>query len=162
MRLRGGLVVVALALACGPKGGADSVEIEPGWECNNRRMAYELTGGFGAHITGVAATCDEAGPRVSLIRQETADSERVVKHQSVGSRTYDELWEAIDSTGWRQLTDCDYLGLDSDPRYVIIIGDHASSTQVKCAAEGSATNKKLPFPYDNIVNELDLAAGGLR
>ena len=155
-------LVVGVTLACGPKAGSQAVVVDEGFECNDRRIAYELVGGFGAHKTGVAATCSAGGPRVTLFRQESPDAERTVKHKSIGSSDFDKLWEAIDSTGWRQLTDCDYIGLDDDPRYTIMIGDHAAASKVGCSPEGSSANKKLQFPHSSIVNELDRAAGGLR
>ncbi|MCP4447052.1 MAG: hypothetical protein GY811_17145 [Myxococcales bacterium] len=51
--------------------------------------------------------------------------------------------------------DCNNTAADSDePVYVIDVADHSLSNSVNCQG------KTLPFPYDRIVNELNLRAAG--
>ena len=141
-------------VACGAKQQGTGAEVADDFDCKNRRAAYELTGGFGAHKIGVAIRCDES-PKIIKFRQESPESDRKVETHAIGSAAFDKLWEKLDSTGWRHMSDCDYVGDDSDPQYVITIGDHAAEVKVGC------TGKKLQFPHDQLVNELDLKAAGL-
>jgi len=154
-------LVVSAVAGCGASRSKSGPEVEEGFDCRSRRMAYEVTGSFGAYKSGVAALCEGNTPELVTFRQETAEDERKVEHHAMGSREFEALWEKIDSTGWRHLEDCDYIGLENDPQYVIMIGDHAADVKVSCSAQASNTGKKLQFPHEQIVNELDLKAGGL-
>jgi hypothetical protein len=83
---------------------------------------------------------------------ETRGGERREQTVSIGTDEFDAVWKKIDSTGWRNLGDCDSEGGDTDPVYVFGIADNWSTKEISCTAQ------QLPFPYDAIVNELDQKA----
>ena len=155
------IVTASLLLGCSSAQRGSEPVVDQNFDCRNRRIAYEVTGGFGAYKSGVAVRCEGGAPQLVTFRQESKDEERKVKTHAMSSREFDVLWEKIDSTGWRHLEDCDYIGLENDPQYIIMLGDHAAEAKVSCAAQSSNTGKKLQFPHEQIVNELDLKAGGL-
>lgn len=160
--LRAGLLAtIAAALGCGGASSGGGPAVYADFDCADRRMGYELTGGFGAHKTGVAATCDQS-PQIVTFRQETPETERVLQTRKISSTEFDELWEKIDSTGWRHLEDCDYLSMGSDPEFVIVIGDHSAKSSIRCSPTGSGESKSLQFPHESIINELDRAARGFQ
>ena len=70
---------------------------------------------------------------------------------------FDTLWDQIDSSGWRHVAEnCNNPNAkDGDPAYIIEVGDHALTVTLSC------DGMTLPFPYDSIVNELDLKAAGI-
>lgn len=146
--------VSGLLLACGPKGGSSMERDLSQFECNDRRVAYMVAGGFAADEAGVTVECEGENPRLTNWRMD--DGERSEKTSKLSGEQFDTLWKNIDSTGWRHVDqDCKNAGAkDGDPAYVIEVGDHAMNVTLNC--DGTT----LPFPYDRIVNELDLRAAG--
>jgi hypothetical protein len=153
--------VVALAFvaatACG--GGSQtgrSMERVTDFECRERRVEYLLAGGFVALEAGVSVTCK--GDTVSLKTWRVTDKAGTThrKSHALSQVEFDELWAKIESTGWRNLGDCDNPEAgDGDPLYVIDIGDIDYNVSLNCQGKG-----ELPFPYNRLVNELDLKAAG--
>ncbi len=147
--------VVASCFACSKQGGntANSRDLSQ-FECNDRRAEYMVAGGFGAEEAGISMVCDGENPRIQKWRVE--EGERSESTNELTAEQFDDVWKKIDSTGWRHLgEDCNNAQAESDdPAYVIDVGDHAKNNSFSC--EG----KTLPFPYDRIVNELDLRAAG--
>ena len=144
-----------LLCACGPKSGdkAASRDLSQ-FECNDRMISYMVAGGFGAEEAGVTVECDNANPRLTKWRSEEGERSESVHYLTADQ--FDTLWKNIDASGWRHVDeDCKNPDAeDGDPAYLIEVGDHASSVTLSC--EG----KTLPFPYDRLVNELDLRAAG--
>lgn len=149
------LVLVFLGAACGPSqpdaaGPSDLAD----FECNDRRAEYMVVGGFVAPEAGVIVRCDGNNPRLTKWRLDGDD--RIESTHRLSGAQFDTLWKKIDSTGWRHLEDeCNNpAAVDGDPVYTIDIGDHAVDKALLCPG------KELPFPYDRLVNELDLRAAG--
>jgi hypothetical protein len=153
----GVLAVVAMTAACG--GGARSgatLERVPDFECRERRMEYLLAGGFVALEAGVSVTCN--GDKVTLKTWRVTDKAGTThtKTHAMSQVEFNELWSKIESAGWRNLGDCDNPdAAEGDPLYVIDIGDIDHNVSLNCHGKGV-----LPFPYDRLVNELDLKAAG--
>lgn len=144
-----------LLLACGPKAGGSSTQRDLSqFECNDRMIAYMVAGGFAADEAGVTIECDNENPRLTTWRMD--DGNRSEKSNPLSGEQFDTLWKNVDSTGWRHVDqDCKNPDAkDGDPAYIIEVADHALNVTLNC--EGTS----LPFPYDRIVNELDLRAAG--
>jgi len=145
------------ALACGPAQKTDTTQRDLSqFQCNERFVEYLVVGGFVADEAGVIVQCSDENPR--LTKWYTgADNNRVESNHQLSGEQFDSLWGKIDSTGWRFLEDeCENPGsVDGDPVYQVGIADHATQRDLTC------TGKELPFPYDRLINELDLRAAGL-
>lgn len=144
-----------LALACGPKTDSAATKRDLSqFECNERMISYMVAGGFAAEEAGVTVQCDGENPR--LITWRVDDGQRSEKSNPLSGDQFDTLWKNIDSTGWRHVEqDCkNPSAKDGDPAYIIEVGDYALTATLNC--DGTS----LPFPYDRIVNELDLRAAG--
>jgi hypothetical protein len=153
--MRGALAAACCLVACSAQQKRRS---SPGsselFECNSRRAEYLVVGGFVAPEAGISMVCDGSGPRIITWRVETGDN-RVESTFTLSGEQFESTWEQIDSTGWRFLEkDCGNRKRKGEPIYTIDIGDHATQVSLVCVG------KELPFPYDRLVNELDLRAAG--
>jgi hypothetical protein len=125
------------------------------FECNDRRAEYMVVGGFVADEAGVLMKCSDNGPELEKWRLGE-NGDRIASTHLLTAEQFEATWEKIDSSGWRFLDeDCDNpeAAVD-DPAYTLDIGDSQLGVSLTCSG------KKLPFPYDRIVNELDLRAAG--
>ena len=144
-----------LFVACGPKAGGTAGKRDLSqFECNDRSISYMVAGGFAAEEAGVTVECSGENPRLTTWRLD--DGQRSEKSNPLGGEQFDTLWKNIDSTGWRHVDpECKNPNAkDGDPAYIIEVADHAMTVTLNC--DGTS----LPFPYDRIVNELDLRAAG--
>ena len=151
----GAVLVSSMLIACGPKSGETMVKRDLSqFECNARVVAYRVTGGFAAEEAGVRVECDGKNPRLTQWRLD--EGERSEGVHPLSGEQFDTLWGNVDSTGWRQVDqDCENPNAsDGDPVYHIEVADQALKVTLECAG------KTLPFPYDRMVNELDLRAAG--
>ncbi len=128
-----------------------------GFVCNDRRVEYAVVGGFVAAEAGITVDCINDNPKLSRWRVDGDSGERTDITHRLGGGQFEDLWTKIDSSGWRFLEqDCDNPeAADDDPVYSIEIGDHATSVTLTCSG------KELIFPYNRIINELDLLSAGL-
>lgn len=157
------IVIVLVAAACGsstPRRRAPGENVE--FECRSRRAEYMVVGGFVAPEAGVSMVCDNDRPMLTVWRVDQGES-RSEKDHAISPGQFEDTWEKIDSTGWRYLEkECPgstaqkkpKKGRVADPLYTIDVGDHALTVNFTCGA------KELPFPYNQLVNELDLLAAG--
>ncbi|HLU67041.1 MAG TPA: hypothetical protein VKZ63_12235 [Kofleriaceae bacterium] len=151
------MLVATAALACGGQqrarggGGASGT-----FECFSRRAEYMVVGAFVAPEAGVSMLCDGDRPRLVVWRVD-ASGQRSEESHELTEQQFESTWEQIDSTGWRYLDrTCDNpQALKGDPIYTIDLADDRTTASLTC------TGKELPFPYDRLVNELDLRAAGL-
>lgn len=149
------VLVCALALAilagCHGKKGAAPVMDDPNFNCADRRIAYIATGGFAGPEVAVVADCAESGPRIKKwIVMDDAGTRKDGAHSLTGGE-FDDLWEKIESTGWRNLGDCDQTeAREGEPLYRFSVANNQVNKDLLCAG------KVLPFPFDRIANELDL------
>jgi hypothetical protein len=161
------------ALSCG--GGRSSGGRGPstaGFECLSRRAEYMVVGGLAAPEAGVSLECDRGRPRITRWTSDGGSREVVRSTHPLSPEQFERAWERIDSTGWRFLArTCPGAapprrrarGASNGPRqgarwgtpvYTIDVADSGSSVSLTCAAADP------PFPYDRLVNELDLRAAG--
>ena len=157
------LVTAALAAACGsstPRRRAPGENSE--FECLGRRAEYMVVGGFVAPEAGISMICDNDRPMLTVWRVDAGGSRSEHDH-ALSSGQFDDTWEKIDSTGWRYLDkECPgstaqkvvKKGRARDPLYTIDVSASKVSSSFVCGA------KELPFPYNQLVNELDLLAAG--
>jgi len=127
------------------------------FDCSSRRAEYMVVGGFAAHEAGISLNCEGNRPLVTSWKQNPGQPRSETEHP-LSPGEFESTWEQVDSTGWRYL-EATCPGSDpspGEPVYVIDVGDHAVSVNLTCAG------KELPFPYDRLVNELDLRAAGFQ
>jgi hypothetical protein len=146
-------IALLLLAGCGatPPSGPGTGRVE--LACNERRAEYVVAGGFAALEVGVVIECTDAGATLARWRRTEPEGEpgRTTKRLAAGE--FEELWSKVESTGWRNLEDCDNpAAAPGDPLYTFYISDHISRVSFTCVG------KSLPFPYDRIVTEFDLAA----
>lgn len=125
------------------------------WDCAKRSAEYSLVGGFAAAESGIAISCEGERAFLEDWRVTRAGKRASEKHE-LSQVEFQELWKKLDSAGWRNLSDCDNPdSVDGDPVYTIVIRDHAVDVSLMCAGKG-----ELPFPYNRLINELDLKSAG--
>lgn len=153
-----GPLVAALALAAGCGGGAkntqtdDDDEIEQ-FKCNGRRGEYLVVGGFVAAELGIRIECEGDHPILTKWTVDD-DGERDESEHVIGRANFNEIWRAFEDAGWRNLADCmNTAAKDDDQVYTFEVRN--DDAQVTFVCQG----KQLPFPFDRLVNALDVAAG---
>jgi hypothetical protein len=137
----------------GSQKGAAASSDDQEFQCKNRRIAYIVTGSFAGPEVGVVVDCAERGPRIMKWVVLSEQGDRQTMEHSLTSAEFDDLWKRIESTGWRNLGDCDNPdAVEGDPEYKIGVQDDVMNKSMAC------TGKELPFPFNRMVNELDLKA----
>lgn len=162
-------IAAAAAAACGGSGSvARAAPVRAAdIECNSRRAEYMVVGGMVAPESGVSLVCERSRPRITSWRTEAGRAEQIRSSRALTAEQFEAAWEKIDATGWRFLSrTCPARKrarsgkrrraprAPREPIYTIDVGDSASSVSLTC------TGAELPFPYDRLVNELDLRAAG--
>ena len=156
---RGALLALGVVATLGACGGRQHTHAAAGgdsnFECLQRSSEYMVVGGFAAAEAGVSMLCDEGRPRIVKWTADESGHRTKVTHALTGAE-FDEVWGKIDATGWRFLgKKCPNPGAGKkDPIYTIDVGDAKTRVDLTCVG------KELPFPYDRLVNELDLRAAG--
>lgn len=125
------------------------------FECHDRAAMYTLVGSLAGPEVGVQLDCAVAGPRI-VRWTVSAEGVKDERQASLGVHEFDRIWERIDGSGWRNLHDCTGSGGDTDPAYAIEVKDWNRDSAFNCVNAGP-----LPFPYNTIVDELDLRAGAI-
>jgi hypothetical protein len=126
-----------------------------GFECDERRAAYQVTGSFKGPAYGVRLFCDGNVPMVEEIRTGD-DGVEQKRGAAIDVDAWEKAWAAVEDTGWRMLEDCRSLDMDPKaPFWVFEIGDAEKSVSVTCKST------ELPFPYDTLQHTLDDARGEL-
>jgi len=155
------MALISVLAAAGCLGGGakqtravddDTVE---NFKCNGRRAEYVLVGGFVAPEMGIKVQCSD--DQATLIKW-TADDNGQRDEQSfdITRGDFQEVWRAFEDAGWRNLSDClNSAAGDTDQVYTFEIADEDSRVSLTCQG------KEQPFPYDRLVNALDIAAGAV-
>ncbi|MBP6630226.1 MAG: hypothetical protein KA297_12400 [Kofleriaceae bacterium] len=144
------LGAASAAAGCGGDRGRAAREAQP-FECNDRVAGYIAKNTLGAQEVGVVADCGEVGPRLRRWTVRT-DGVRAEHNRGLTPGEFDALWTKVDGSGWRYLEDCASGAADNEPTYTFTFRDWNGDNAFDC--RGVA----LPFPYDSIRSELDLAA----
>ena len=122
------------------------------FECKERRAAYIASGGFAGAEVGVVMDCAPAGPRIHTWRLVGEDQKNTSEH-SLTPDEFEEVWEKVEATGWRNLGDCDRtVPEEGEPTYKMGVKDEILAKSMTCVG------KTLPFPYNRLVDTLDLVA----
>jgi hypothetical protein len=138
-----------------PKRGRSGGGAGEAFECNERRAAYQVSGGMMGAEYGVRMTCDGNVPRVEEARTNSKGEEKK-RSGRISVDAWEKTWGDIEQTGWRNVGDCDNPDKkDKDPFYVFEIGDSDKSISVTCKA------KQVPFPHDTWKNAIDEALAEL-
>jgi hypothetical protein len=168
------LALVVAATSCGGTqrgaraSGGDEGAAEPSFSCHGRRAEYMVVGGFAAAESGVSVVCDNDRPHVIKWQSESVGGQRQESNLKLSGEQFEGFWEKIDATGWRNVPEqCSASGprkakgkkksapsTPAEPIYTIDVSEGKMSKSFTCAG------KELPFPYDRLVNELDLRANG--
>jgi hypothetical protein len=152
------MLVVALAGCGGAQDGGGGKGLVQDFKCRGRRIEYTVTGGLAGVESGVTIICREPTPTLKKWRaaEGGGDKGESATH-GMTQMAFDGLWKKIESTGWRYLDNCDNpAAADDDPVYTVDVADDKSSVSLSCAGQA----RSLPFPFDRLVNELDLEAAG--
>ncbi len=146
--------LAAVAAGCGNP-NARMLRDNAEFRCRERSAAYTVIGSLAGTEVGVQMDCGVAGPRIV---RWTVDREGVrdERQASLGVHEFDRIWERIDGSGWRNLKDCTGSGGADDPAYDIAVRDWNHQGSFACVQAGP-----LPFPYNTIVDELDLRAASI-
>lgn len=145
-------VVVALASACG---GGQRAQIERDaqrFDCRGRRASYRVAHHLAADELGVQIDCADAGPRIRRWKVDKL-GHRIDDARGLTPGEFDKVWREIDGTGWPYLRDCgNGTGGAHDPVYTFDIRDDQNKARFQCQSQA------MPYPYNDIVDPLDLAA----
>lgn len=149
------LAVIVAAPACGggQHASAGSGEVA-GFDCRGRKIEYMVSGGLAGVEAGVSVVCHQSTPTLRKWRGAGEGNQAESKTFELSQADFELLWKKIESTGWRYLDNCDSQGAPEDPVYTVDVGDSKSSVSLSCQGQ------ELPFPFNRLVNELDLQAAG--
>lgn len=146
----GGVVGIVLA-GCGARQRQADEEMVH-FECRDRLVSYVATRHLGGDEVGVQMDCAEAGPRIKRWRMDKSGA-RVEDARSMTPVEFDNVWRQIDGTGWQYLKNCDNgTNEDNDPIYVFDVKDDQGKGTFQCQSQA------MPYPYNGIVDPLDVAA----
>jgi hypothetical protein len=148
-----------LGLWAGACGGAPHEQVTreaPTFACRGRIASYAVAHHMAGDQIGVQVDCAEAGPRIKRWRTDVAGNRQEDAH-SLTPGEFDNIWKEIDGTGWPNLRDCtNGTGGKQDPIYKFDIKDDQNQASFQCQSQS------MPYPYNDIVDPLDLAAQGGR
>ena len=147
-----GLACLAGSLAaCG--GSRDQIAREAqSVDCRGRRASYVAARHMAGDEIGVQIDCAEAGPRIKRWRVDKAGT-RQDDARGMTPGEFDKVWKEIDGTGWPYLHDCSNgTGGKLDPVYMFDIKDDQNKAAFQCQSQS------MPYPYNDIVDPLDLAS----
>jgi len=101
---------------------------------------------------GVQIDCAQAGPRIQRWRTDKQGTRQDDAH-SLTPGQFDEIWKEIDGTGWPNMHDCtNGTAGKNDPIYLFDVKDDQNRASFQCQSQ------TMPYPYNDIVDPLDLAA----
>jgi hypothetical protein len=145
-------VAAAVLWGCGGGQREQSARDAQRFDCRGRRASYIATHHLAGDEIGVQIDCADAGPRIKRWRSERSGT-RQEDARSLTPGEFDKVWREIDGTGWPNLHDCgNGTGGKRDPIYVFDIKDDQNQASFQCQSQS------VPYPYNGIVDPLDLAA----
>lgn len=148
--MRSALWVVILA-GCGGA-AAEARRNAQDFECKDRLVSYIVSHHMAGDELGVQMDCAEAGPRIKRWRTAKTGQRQEDTHGMTPGE-FDKVWREVDGTGWRYLKDCANGTLGKqDPVYVFDIHDDVDKATFQCQSQS------MPYPYNDIVDPLDVAA----
>jgi hypothetical protein len=146
------LAALAALAACGGGQRAQSERDAQRFDCRGRRASYKVAHHLAGHEIGVQIDCADAGPRIKRWRTDRSGTVQE-DARSLTPGEFDQAWREIDGTGWPNLRDCSNgTGGKHDPIYVFDVKDDQNQASFQCQSQSA------PYPYNGIVDPLDLAA----
>lgn len=150
--MRKGVALVIVLAGCGGAQKHEAAEEAQSFECKDRIASYVVSHHMGGDELGVEMDCSQAGPRIRRWRTDKVGTRQEDAH-ALTPREFDKAWAEIDGTGWPNLHDCtNGTGGKSDPVYVFDVKDDQNTASFQCQSQS------MPYPYNDIVDPLDLAA----
>ncbi len=151
LTMRNALLVVVLGLAaCGARQRQANDEAQE-FVCKDRLVSYVVSHHMGGDEVGVQMDCSK-GPAIKRWKIDKKGT-RIDDARSLTPREFDKVWSEINGSGWENLKDCgNGTGGDRDPIYVFDIKDDQNTASFQCQSQS------MPYPYNTIVDPLDVAA----
>ncbi len=147
------MIGIGIALVAGCGGGRReqaAAERQP-FACKDRLVSYVVSHHMGGDELGVQMDCKE-GPRIKRWRTDKTGT-RQDDARSLTPGEFDKVWAEVDGTGWPNLKDCgNGTAGKQDPVYVFDVKDDQNTATFQCQSQS------MPYPYNDIVDPLDLAA----
>ena len=145
------VVFSMLLVACGPKKSEYAGGDNDRFDCKDRLVSYVASGHMGASELGVQMDCSE-GPRIKRWKVDKSGN-RLEDQRPMSGAEFDRVWKEIDGTGWPNLKDCGNGTMGKqDPIYVFDIKDDMNKASFQCQSTS------MPYPYNGLVDPLDVAA----
>jgi hypothetical protein len=152
MRELGLSVLAGLTCACGGAQREQVARETQTFHCRNRSASYVAAHHMAGDELGVQVDCAQGGPRIKRWRSDKLGN-RQDDARSLTPGEFDTIWKEIDGTGWANLRDCTSgTGGKQDPIYTFDIKDDQNQASFRCRSQA------MPYPYNDIVDPLDLAA----
>jgi hypothetical protein len=149
--LAAGAAVLAAA-GCGASAREQARLEAQDFVCRDRLVSYTVTRHIAGDELGVQMDCASAGPRIVRWKSDRTGT-RIEDKRSIPPSEFDRVWREISGTGWENLKDCTTGTLrDRDPVYVFDVRDDQNQATFQCQST------TMPFPYNGLVDPLDLAA----
>lgn len=155
-RLVASISLAIAAIGCGGAAKKQAMEDQESFACKDRIVSYMATGHMAADEIGVQMDCAVAGPRILRWQVDKAGT-RIEDARGITPSEFERVWREIDGTGWVNLSDCaNGTGEPRDPTYVFDIKDDQNQASFSCQS------REMPYPYNGIVDPLDVAAASGR
>ena len=153
-----GAASLGLGLGLGLGWGCGGAQRDPiardaqAFRCRNRTAGYTVLHHLAADELGVQIDCAQAGPRIIRWRTDKAGTHQE-DTRAMTPDEFDRLWRELDATGWPNLRDCtNGSGGKHEPVYVFEIADEQNHASFRCQS------RSMPYPYNGLVDPLDVAA----
>ena len=141
-----------LVVACGASARESAQREAVEFRCRDRIASYAANHHMGGDEVGVQMDCIENGPRIKRWRMDK-QGKRVDDEHAMTPTDFDAVWREIDGTGWPNLKDCgNGTNGKQDPIYTFDIKDDQNKASFQCQSQS------MPYPYNDIVDPLDVAA----
>jgi hypothetical protein len=139
-------------VGCGPSARDLAMREAVDFQCRDRLASYVATKHLGGDEVGVQMDCGEKGPRIKRWRMDK-QGKRIGDEHAMSPSEFDSVWRELDGTGWANLRDCgNGTGGARDPIYTFDVKDDQNKATFQCQS------RTMPFPYNSIVDPLDVAA----
>ncbi|HWO22967.1 MAG TPA: hypothetical protein VNO30_29705 [Kofleriaceae bacterium] len=147
-----GATLAVAAAGCGPSAAELARREAQDFQCRDRSVSYMVVRHIAGDELGVQMDCAAAGPRI--VRWKAARAgQRIDDKRSMSPAEFDRVWRDISGTGWENLKDCTTGTLGKqDPVYTFEVKDDQNQATFSCQTV------TVPFPYNGLVDPLDLAA----
>ena len=121
------------------------------FDCKQRMASYSTAHHMSGDEIGVQIDCAN-GPHIKRWKTDKG-GKRLEDGHAISGGEFEELWQQIEGTGWRNMFDCaNGSGNKRDPIYQFDIKDETDHKQFTCQSA------QMPYPYNDLVDPLDLAA----